>query len=301
MLILIMLVFPNLHLDAFNQNLNHNLDMAFVQPVNVNERELQARERTRRSQRGALKRKDRDALDRCIDTLIAGDKKVSVKIKGHDFWCKAPPINESHAQRGFYVFIKRFTGELSHKKRFRLDDQVRFSFNIDEKGNIANIEFYVGSNGDFNQKTTSFDISAPQRNLPVRNWHADISTPQGSLFLDGSWRGIARLIAASTAVRMSQSFKRMRQPPGRSSLMLWNVDRNGKDYRTITLGKKNNSPLYCQNQCLAERQCRAWSYRPVTITRQKGRKYPARCWLKNNVPQGKMSNRVVSGVKPVGR
>jgi hypothetical protein len=68
-----------------------------------------------------------------------------------------------------------------------------------------------------------------------------------------------------------------------------NVDRPGLDYANFDLPQAQARD--CQQACLNERQCSAWTYvRP-------GYQGPAaRCWLKYNIPQSVPSDCCVSGV-----
>jgi PAN domain len=59
------------------------------------------------------------------------------------------------------------------------------------------------------------------------------------------------------------------------------IVRPGSDYRTFDSGPEAKS---CQNSCMADPQCRAWSYEKPT------------CWLKNRVPLPAISPHMVSGV-----
>ena len=61
------------------------------------------------------------------------------------------------------------------------------------------------------------------------------------------------------------------------------IVRVGSDYRTFDSG---SDPKSCQSSCIADAQCRAWSYEKPT------------CWLKNRVPLPAISPHMVSGVVP---
>ena len=69
-----------------------------------------------------------------------------------------------------------------------------------------------------------------------------------------------------------------------------NVNRPGKDYKN--LGLQAADPQLCRQRCLADGQCRAWTYvKP-------GVQGPApRCWLKNDVPLARIDVCCTSGVK----
>jgi hypothetical protein len=74
-----------------------------------------------------------------------------------------------------------------------------------------------------------------------------------------------------------------------TSSLEFGVDRMGMDYKNFNI---NNNPQICKNHCLAESQCKAWTFvRP-------GHQGPsARCWLKTGVPAAKNAACCVSGVK----
>jgi hypothetical protein len=69
-----------------------------------------------------------------------------------------------------------------------------------------------------------------------------------------------------------------------------NTDRAGHDFRNLTPASPN--PKLCQQQCMQDRQCRAWTY--VAAERSPSRQ-PV-CWLKNDVPAATKGEYVVSGV-----
>jgi len=68
------------------------------------------------------------------------------------------------------------------------------------------------------------------------------------------------------------------------------VDRPGSDYRSFDLGYPR--PEDCQNACLAEPQCAAFTYVNPGVQGPN-----ARCWLKNQVPQPVANGCCVSGAK----
>ncbi len=74
-----------------------------------------------------------------------------------------------------------------------------------------------------------------------------------------------------------------------TSTIEYGIDRPGMDYNNFNI---KNDPLICQNRCIAEANCRAWTFvRP-------GHQGPkARCWLKTTVPAAKNAPCCVSGVK----
>jgi hypothetical protein len=59
------------------------------------------------------------------------------------------------------------------------------------------------------------------------------------------------------------------------------IVRPGADYRTFDSGP---DPKSCQTSCIADPQCRAWTFEKPT------------CWLKNRVPLPAISPHMVSGV-----
>jgi hypothetical protein len=69
-----------------------------------------------------------------------------------------------------------------------------------------------------------------------------------------------------------------------------NTNRPGSDYRVFDLPSAN--PQLCQQQCISESGCRAWTYvRPNSVQGP----HP-RCWLKNSIPSRKTADCCVSGV-----
>ena len=80
-------------------------------------------------------------------------------------------------------------------------------------------------------------------------------------------------------------------PPGWSGTT-WepDVDRGGSDYRSFDL--PGPRPELCRDYCLADVQCRAFTYvNPGVQGRQ------ARCWLKHSVPGSRPDDCCLSGVK----
>lgn len=70
-----------------------------------------------------------------------------------------------------------------------------------------------------------------------------------------------------------------------------NTDRPGSDYRNFNLARPD--PALCQQECIADPACRAWTY---VVPNVQGPQ--ARCWLKNRVPAPQASNCCVSGARP---
>jgi len=66
--------------------------------------------------------------------------------------------------------------------------------------------------------------------------------------------------------------------------------RRGQDYRSFH--PVAPSALYCQQACITESQCRAWSYDSPSVS---GGKQPM-CWLKASVPPLERAQGIVSGV-----
>jgi PAN domain-containing protein len=69
-----------------------------------------------------------------------------------------------------------------------------------------------------------------------------------------------------------------------------NTNRRGSDYRSFNLDRPD--PALCQQQCIAESACRAWTY---VVPNVQGPQ--ARCWLKNRVPPPTAENCCVSGAR----
>jgi hypothetical protein len=67
-------------------------------------------------------------------------------------------------------------------------------------------------------------------------------------------------------------------------------DRPGLDYKSFDLPAAQ--PQLCQQACLSEGQCRAWTYVKPGVQGP-----AARCWLKSDVPASKIDSCCVSGVK----
>jgi len=66
--------------------------------------------------------------------------------------------------------------------------------------------------------------------------------------------------------------------------------RRGQDYRSFhPIGP---SALYCQQACLTEPQCHAWSYDSPSV---RGDKQPV-CWLKSSVPAPTNARGIISGI-----
>ena len=69
-----------------------------------------------------------------------------------------------------------------------------------------------------------------------------------------------------------------------------NTDRPGSDYNNYDLS--NPDPALCQNDCLNDPKCKAWTYVRPGITGPK-----AHCWLKNAVPKQVRNMDCISGIK----
>jgi hypothetical protein len=69
-----------------------------------------------------------------------------------------------------------------------------------------------------------------------------------------------------------------------------NTDRPGSDYNNYDLSSPD--PALCQNDCLNDPKCKAWTYVRPNITGPK-----AHCWLKNAVPNPVPNPDCTSGIK----
>src|SRR5580658_2261715 len=69
-----------------------------------------------------------------------------------------------------------------------------------------------------------------------------------------------------------------------------NTDRGGSDYRVMDLPSADSQ--LCQQACLNDDSCRAWTYVQPQIQGPS-----ARCWLKNAVPAPVASDCCTSGIK----
>jgi len=66
------------------------------------------------------------------------------------------------------------------------------------------------------------------------------------------------------------------------------IDRPGQDYKDFDLSAAD--PKMCLDACLAEAECKAWTYVKPGVQGDK-----ARCWLKNGVPDQVKDDCCVSG------
>ncbi len=67
-------------------------------------------------------------------------------------------------------------------------------------------------------------------------------------------------------------------------------DRPGGDYHNFVMHR--GSELQCQDACVKDRRCRAWTYVKPGFQGRKGR-----CWLKSVQPRAVRSNCCISGTK----
>lgn len=77
--------------------------------------------------------------------------------------------------------------------------------------------------------------------------------------------------------------------PG-SGTVEYNVDRPGANYHNFDLSASN--PTLCQSACLADPNCRSWTYVNPGVQGP-----AARCWLKSGVPASQPNTCCVSGVR----
>ncbi len=71
------------------------------------------------------------------------------------------------------------------------------------------------------------------------------------------------------------------------------IDRPGQDYKDFDLTAAD--PKLCLDACLAEAECKAWTYVKPGVQGDK-----ARCWLKNGVPDQVNNDCCVSGMRTGG-
>jgi hypothetical protein len=72
--------------------------------------------------------------------------------------------------------------------------------------------------------------------------------------------------------------------------MEMDIDLPGDDYRDLDLSSPD--PNLCARACMAEEQCKAWTYVKPGIQAEN-----ARCWLKDKVPSRTSDENCISGIK----
>jgi hypothetical protein len=104
--------------------------------------------------------------------------------------------------------------------------------------------------------------------------------------------GAVALLAAAAAAAVSSCVVSAQVPPGypASGGLEWNVNRRGADYRSFDL--VTPSPETCQQACMNEPQCMAFTYVNPGVQGPS-----ARCWLKGGAPEPQPDSCCVSGVK----
>lgn len=101
--------------------------------------------------------------------------------------------------------------------------------------------------------------------------------------------GAALLLTAGHALAVKPYFPQPLAPELPHSIEI-GYDRPGSDYRNFAI--TSGSEAQCQDACLREQRCRAWTYvRPGYQGPQ------ARCWLKGVAPPAVRNNCCVSGLK----
>jgi hypothetical protein len=119
----------------------------------------------------------------------------------------------------------------------------------------------------------------------------------GAIFLgapvheDVDHRALEGMMAAKNLVIvLSALFLLAAAPAFAQSTFEPNVDRQGLDYANFNLAP-TASPYDCQNACLRDGNCRAWTFVRAGVQGP----YP-RCWLKSVVPNAQGNNCCTSGV-----
>jgi hypothetical protein len=155
----------------------------------------------------------------------------------------------------------------------------------------------------------SFDLSAPDPNLCRQECIGDpkckaftyvkpgIQGPAARCWLKSEVPAakahsccVSGVVTREKATGTAPSAVRQRAPSARGRMAQDNVDLPGMDYKNFDLPVAD--PRFCEQSCLDDPQCMAYTYVKPGIQGAK-----ARCWLKHGVPQAKISSCCVSGIK----
>ncbi len=222
-----------------------------------------------------LSKRDRENLDECVTLMIIGKsagvstETKRLKIQGHHFKCKGMNTGQRYHKRVEYK------GQLSRHLRARPDDQVNYSFTLSDDGTIDKVEIrYRGLVNNI----TAFVKGRSRKATSVAN------PAKG-------WRGTAQLVIGRLVNRLSSSLKSAKSNRSRGRYE-WGVTRAGKGQigRTIELSVRQNRPIYCEQICLKNRKCKAW-----TFTGRHG-SFSPKCSINDIVNPATISQQSVAGV-----
>lgn len=264
-----------------------------------------------------LSANDRLQLDICVDNMIAGKAVITVNIRNHSFLCdyartEAPRIR-SRESYGFFYRDSLFNGRISYRDKKGDHHNRTIRIHFDAKGYIRQASLFTMF--PIPKKETKLAFDFPKSVIPRSDWYTDRISGGRCVHKNDSWQQTANLIAATLALRLSQSFKFAllakgaakseraamdaqsdpKIPNVKAIPVLWGVRLNGESI----VSRKHLPSLtheQCQSFCLSNR-CLGWSYRSAEIT-SSGRPITASCTLFDSVESLTAENKFVSALKP---
>lgn len=242
------------------------------------DREREARERTNRTpdkirdnrdgrtrEIKPLSKRDRENLNECVTLMIIGRSVPSgnsgfkseskrLKIQGHDFKCKGMYYTKKMHRR------VEMSGQLSRHLRARPDDQANYSFTLSDDGTVDAVKVrYKGIVTNITSVVKGGTTSTT--NLS--------KTGKG-------WKGTANLVIGTLVKRLNSSVKLAKSNRSRGRYE-WGISRFGKgQFSEIELTNKQNRPIYCEQKCSKNRQCKAWTFTG-------GHQFKPKCQLMRNI------------------
>lgn len=221
-------------------------------------------------------------IEDCVRSIFMGEEVKGARVGNHDFNCKSASVYQHAFNEGELSFY----GELSHRLSGRPDDQMSYTFDLEENGDIRDFDVSITSRGgisgliDSNALTSI--VLSPISQMSKKSMTAKLN--------EAGWREAATIIAGTVAATMQESQINARRNSNNGSIE-WMIDRPGGDYKRLVFGSTLR-PETCRKQCNDDAQCRAWTYVPAGIQTN-----GAVCWLKSSIPTARPSARMVSGIK----
>ena len=215
--------------------------------------------------------------------------------------------NGAFAQNVIYDPEYRGTCGLTHVQQFQPEDQtyvssIRVWYNSQYGGDSLSILLFSPDNDFFLSTKTKIGNCDPNQTQWCEGWfEVDNSLPVGNYFLISESKAICQdpsgnativIFGADSNIESQLSPEPIVEPNSstrQASGLEFDVDRGGSDYKNFDL--LSADPLLCQNACLREGKCKAWTY--VKPNTQQG--VNPRCWLKYRIPDAKKADCCISG------
>lgn len=209
---------------------------------------------------------DDATLQKCMAAIVLQHEDAKkLKFNGHEFNCKG--LSGWQTTDG----VTKVAGRLSHHLSGRPDDQVDWSFNLDDKGVVSDVDLRIERGGVQklyrNLKLPEVVVSLPGGGQLPTSPAALSNLVDRQLMswtgrmIDGSWEGAAQALVGGIGTQLSLARMSMRlNDVSRSPVYYYNIAPRENPDNGFSLAARGTDPASCRKACKDSAQCKVWSF-----------------------------------------